>query len=73
MTTRLDALTIEVLADGTIRTSSDAVSGANHATAEAFLRELGRLTGGEASRIRRKEGHTHAHGHAHDHEHDHHH
>jgi hypothetical protein len=67
-----DNIEIEILADGTIKTSTDAVSMPNHANAEAFLREMGRLAGGAIER-KRKQGfaHTHAHGHSHSHEHGH--
>jgi hypothetical protein len=60
-----DRLTIEILEDGTIKTSSDAVSAANHESAEQFLRAVARLAGGETTREARKDakrGHSHAHG-----------
>lgn len=66
-----DILTIEVLADGTIKTTSDAVSGANHATAEAFLRQMATLAGGETTRTKRKDAHAHSHSHTHSHDHNH--
>lgn len=74
-TFRADALTIEILEDGTIRTTTDAVSGANHANAEQFLAYIATLAGGETIRTKRgdaqahqhhHDGHTHSHG---DHEH----
>jgi hypothetical protein len=60
-----DTLTIKILDDGTIMTSSDAVSAANHESAEQFLRAMARLAGGETTREARKDvkhGHSHAHG-----------
>lgn len=70
-----DKLTMEILPDGTIKTSTDAVSGANHDNAENFLRNVATLTGGKSTRTMRtdipaqklrrileehsKDGHTH--------------
>lgn len=67
---KADALEITILEDGTIRTTTDAVSGANHANAEQFLKYMATLAGGETSRTGRgeKHGHTHTHGHDHEHE-----
>lgn len=78
-----DILNIEVLPDGTLKVTSDAVSMQNHMAAEAFLRESSRLMGGESKRVRRvdvhgnlrhaldahaSDGHTHEHdGHVHQH------
>ncbi len=59
-----DTLTIEILEDGTIKTTSDAVSAANHESAEQFLRAMARLAGGETTREARrdvKHGHIHSH------------
>jgi hypothetical protein len=61
---QIDALKIEVLADGTIKTTSDAVSAANHDNAEQFLLAMARLAGGETTREARTERkHAHAHPH----------
>jgi hypothetical protein len=70
----MDKITIEILDDGTIKTSTDAISGANHMNAEQFLKEIGRLAGGSVKRILKvgaslheafhnhtKDGHTHSH------------
>jgi hypothetical protein len=60
----IDTLIIEILEDGTIKTTSDTVSAANHESAEQFLRSVARLAGGETTREARKHvkhGHTHAH------------
>lgn len=66
MTTfKMDNLTIEILEDGTIRTTTDAVSGANHANAEQFLKYMSTLAGGETTRAAR-EGHQHS-SHSHHH------
>lgn len=76
---KLDNLDIQILEDGTIKFTTDAVSGANHANAEQFLRLVGDLAGGETKRVRRPDRvhhhHDHVHhqhvggGHDHDHEH----
>lgn len=57
---------IEILPDGTIKTTTDPISPANHQSAEAFLSQVTTLAGGAVSRQRR--GHSHAHTHAHEHE-----
>lgn len=75
----MDILHIEILEDGTIKTTTDAVSAANHSTAEAFLRTVATTAGGKTTQTRRANIdlthalHTHAHdGHTHDnHEHQH--
>ena len=66
----MDRLKIEILEDGTIKTTTDAVSMPNHANAEQFLREMARLAGGTTVR-KAKQGHSHAHGHEHGHDHQH--
>lgn len=68
---KFDALEIEILEDGTIKTTSDAVSGANHANAEQFLKYMATLAGGETKRVKRPDAHHHPHHHHADHEHDH--
>jgi hypothetical protein len=70
-----DKLTIEILPDGTLKTTSDSISGANHDNAENFLRNIATLAGGKSTRMMRsdlprailrkaleehaKDGHTH--------------
>ena len=56
-----DNIQIEILDDGTIKVTTDQVSGPNHANAEAFLKMLAQLGGGETIRIRRSDVHTHSH------------
>jgi len=71
-----DTLHIEVLEDGTIKTTSDSISAANHSNAEEFLRFVARMAGGETTRTKRtdlkhslkdalhqhaEDGHTHSH------------
>ena len=58
-----DKLVIEILADGTVKVTSDAVSAVTHANAEALLRDIARGCGGETTRVRRSGAHGHAHSH----------
>ena len=58
---QIDKLSIEILADGTIKTTSDEVSAANHDNAEQFLRAMARLAGGETTREARKDLKRHPH------------
>lgn len=67
---KADEIQIEILEDGTIKSTTDKVSGANHANAEQFLRYVGQLAGGETT-TRNRKGHHHTHGHDHTHDHDH--
>ena len=68
-----DKMKIEILLDGTIKTTTDAVSKASHDNAEQFLRATAKLAGGETTRTRRTDinpaRHVHEHGHEHDHSH----
>ena len=63
--TAKDKITVTILADGTIKSETDAVSPANHQSAEEFLKDVARLTDGGLDRKRRAGVHTHAHGHHH--------
>jgi len=70
----VDKIIIEVLPDGTIKTTTDKVSVANHTNAEGFLREMARLAGGIVKRVLnpnadlRSALHAHTHdGHTHSH------
>lgn len=44
-----DTIVITVLKDGTIKVETSAIGAANHASAEAFLREAAKLAGGEVT------------------------
>ena len=68
-----DKLNIRILADGTIKTTTDAVSKANHDNAEQFLRAVATLAGGTTTRVRRTDLNParHVHHHEGDHEHSH--
>lgn len=58
-----DEIIIEILPDGTIKVTTDRISTPNHASADAFLREVGRLAGGETT-IEKNHGSAHAHHHS---------
>lgn len=62
-----DEIQIEILEDGTIKSSTDPISGANHANAEQFLKHMATMAGG-VTEIKRKGSGQHSHG-AHTHEH----
>jgi len=59
MALKQDDIQIEITEDGTIKVTTDPVSGANHANAEQFLRDMAAKAGGQTSR--RRKGHGHAH------------
>lgn len=63
--TTMDRIKIEVLADGTIKSTTDAVSPENHQNAETFMKTLGQLTGGEMHREGRGDVAEHHHHHEH--------
>lgn len=58
-----DAIQIEFLPDGTVKSSNDAISQANHSSADAFFRILAQLMGGTVTRTKRGHGHQHTHEH----------
>jgi len=64
-----DKMKIEILEDGTIKTTNDQVSGPNHANAEAFLRQMAQMTDGKLTRTKTKpdlhQGHSHTQTHSH--------
>lgn len=53
-----DKFEIEILPDGSIKTSCDEISQASHTNAENFLKEIFRLAGG-AVNVQHKHGHEH--------------
>lgn len=59
-----DVLQIEILPDGTIKTTTDPISPANHQSAEQFLKGVTELAGGAVTRTRKqgKAQHVHQHG-----------
>lgn len=66
-------MTVDVLADGTVRAETGNMAGVSHQAADAFMKELARLLGGpvEVQKAERGHQHQHEHDHAHDHSHDH--
>lgn len=59
-----DKIEIEVLADGSIKISTDRISPANHASASNLVREIQKMAGGP-TKTQRKPGvpaHSHQHG-----------
>jgi len=68
----MDRIKIQILDDGTIKSTTDAVSPENHENAEAFLTRLAKETGSEIHRVNRGDAHVHHHhGHTHSHSHEH--
>ena len=61
-----DEIEIEILEDGTIKFSTNKISGPNHTNAEKFLLDTGKLAGGKSER-RKKPGSKHSHGDHHHH------
>jgi hypothetical protein len=57
-----DKITVEVLEDGTIKMTTDQVSGPNHSNAEGFMRSIAQMTDGKMTREKRKPDHKHSHG-----------
>lgn len=49
----MDAMLITVLPDGTLKIETDKISQANHASAEAFLRDANTMMGGLVNRKRK--------------------
>jgi len=64
-----DKMEIEILADGTIKLTSDPISAPNHANAAEFFRTVARMSGGEVKTEKRKDKVHHSHDHEHEHEH----
>lgn len=64
----VDTMLIEIMSDGTIKTTTDPISGANHANAAEFLKQVARLAGTDAVVVKRHDP-RHHHGHTHTHTH----
>jgi len=60
-----DEIKWEILEDGTISTSTDAISGTNHQSADDLLKHLHEMAGGDIV-IKQRKGHTHTHTHKHE-------
>jgi hypothetical protein len=59
----MDRMKIQILDDGTIKSTTDEVSPENHSNAEAFLKLIASLTGGESHRVARGDAAVHHHHH----------
>lgn len=55
----VDGIEVTILADGTIKISTDKISQANHGSADKLLAMLAELTGGPVKVL--KDAHTHIH------------
>lgn len=64
----MDTIRVEVLADGTLKVTTDRISQPNHMSADALLKGVDELMGGPASVAKRKDvtHHHHSHSHGHD-------
>lgn len=58
-----DIIQFEILEDGTIKTTTDPISAANHYSADELLKAIDRAAGGEVT-ITKRHKHAHAHIHA---------
>lgn len=66
---RTDHMEIEILKDGTIKFTTDSISGPNHVSADKFLADVEDTAGVPAVIESRKGTHTHTHQHHQAHEH----
>jgi len=57
-----DQIQVEILDDGTVSITTDAVSGQNHKSADELLDYLAELTGGPV-KVKKRKGHVHRHVH----------
>lgn len=56
-----DILEIEILEDGTIRSTTPHISNANHKSADEFFKFMAEKCGGPVEKTKRKHGHHHQH------------
>ena len=57
-----DQIQVEILDDGTVSITTDAVSGQNHKSADELLAYLAELTGGPV-KVKKRKGQVHRHVH----------
>ena len=62
-----DIIKVEILGDGTIKFTTPKISGANHQSADAFLKGTADLLGGATEVQKRTDGVVHNHTHSHTH------
>ena len=60
-----DILEIEILADGSIKLTTDQISPANHLSADQFLKFISEMAGGEVIKAKNRHAHTYHHAHEH--------
>lgn len=65
----MDIIKGTILDEGTIKSTTDAISATNHTSADKFFKHLTELMAGETVVEKRKDIHGHAHDHGHTHEH----
>ena len=58
-----DKIRIEILEDGQISFDTDSISGKNHASADEFLADVEKFTGGPVLKQKKKGFQRHAHSH----------
>jgi len=59
----MDTIKYEILEDGTVTITTDAIGRQNHHSADQLLKELAKTLGGPVDvKRRRKHAHVHAHG-----------
>ena len=64
-----DTIQFEILEDGVVRFETNAVSGANHKSADELIAELEDMLGGEVETTRKRGHHAHSHQYGHNHVH----
>lgn len=62
----MDEIKVEILADGSLRLSTGAVSAGNHRQADDLMKALDQLMAGKVE-IKSKKSHSHSHSHEHEH------
>jgi hypothetical protein len=68
----MDSITIEILGDGSIKTTTNgSIGAANHSLAENFLKDIALKAGGTVEITKNKNAHHHHHDGEHEHDHDH--
>lgn len=58
-----DVIKIEILADGTLKSTTDVVSQANHLSCTRFFQYMQEIAGGQQTAEKRSDKHTHTHHH----------
>lgn len=61
-----DKFIVEILPDGTLKSTTDPISPANHSSADKFFSFVAELTGAPVKKERRSKTHVHHHEHKHE-------